>query len=111
MGVGSDALTDGNEAQNRKAREEEIRSAVGDVLKHGGRYHANNAAYRQRIPCHTVATLSTLCYPVISHGTHKLLIHVQDVVIDVPVERVAILKISLGRTQPIGAHEYEKFTS
>jgi hypothetical protein len=43
--------------------------------------------------------------------THKLLIQVHDVVIETPVDRVERLKISDGKTQPIGAHEKEKKTS
>lgn len=41
----------------------------------------------------------------------KLLIQVVDVVSDVPVDRVAKLKISAGKTHPRGPHEYEKLTS
>lgn len=44
-------------------------------------------------------------------GTHKLLIHVADVVIEMPVDRSASGNISLGSTHPMGAHEYEKLTS
>lgn len=41
----------------------------------------------------------------------KLHIHVLDVVSDIALDLVPILYISEGRTQPIGAHEYEKLTS
>lgn len=41
----------------------------------------------------------------------KLLIQVVDVVREVPVDLVARLKISAGRTHPSGPHEYEKLTS
>jgi hypothetical protein len=37
--------------------------------------------------------------------SYKLHIHVVEVVIETAVDLVARLKISLGRTHPIGAHE------
>jgi hypothetical protein len=42
---------------------------------------------------------------------YKLLIQVQEVVMDTPVDRVERLKISEGRTHPIGAQLNEKKTS
>jgi hypothetical protein len=49
--------------------------------------------------------------PVKIEVSHKLLIQVHEVVMDTPVDRVARLKISLGRTQPIGAQLKLKKTS
>jgi hypothetical protein len=49
--------------------------------------------------------------PKTSVSTNKLLIHVHDVVMETPVDRVERLKISEGRTQPIGAQLNEKKTS
>lgn len=37
--------------------------------------------------------------------TYKLLIQVQEVVMETPVDRVARLNTSLGSTHPMGAHE------
>jgi hypothetical protein len=49
--------------------------------------------------------------PVKVKVAHKLLIQVHEVVIETPVDRVARLKISLGRTQPMGAQLKLKKTS
>ena len=41
--------------------------------------------------------------------THKLHIHVADVVIEMALDRIDKLKISEGKTQPIGALKNNKF--
>jgi hypothetical protein len=38
-----------------------------------------------------------------TRGTHKLHIHVVEVAMEIALDRIAIVKISEGKTQPMGA--------
>jgi hypothetical protein len=73
---------------------------VVEIRKHHGGDKPNDTRHQRRI--------REARYELL---TDKLLIQVQDVVIETPVDLVERLKISDGKTHPIGAHEKEKKTS
>ena len=91
--------TNSEEAKDGECSEEEVRPSVCEVLEHQWADQTDDAA-RAWAQVVSVCDLRGGGVGQLEQ-THKLHIHVAEVVIEVPVERVERLKISLGRTHPI----------